>query len=147
MIAFMDGCTIELTLEAIAEALQVPMEAERKGQTIEKEELKEVSRTDYTNQGWATSAMEHRLVYQFMCEYVSMKGNHTYILEKHLKMFYGKPAHKHTIDVAQKICTITRAQMEKAEKGQMVKWGHLYALKARTGLVPPMVVGSAERST
>ena len=49
MTAIIDGCTIELTVEAIAEALQVPMEAESKGQTIEKEELKAASRAEYTN--------------------------------------------------------------------------------------------------
>ena len=47
---------------------------------------------------------------------------------------------------------ITKLQMEKAVKGQMVKCGHiwqaLYALKARTGLVPLMAVGSIpQRST
>ena len=44
MTPFIDGCTIKLTPEAIAEALQVFIEPENKGQTIEKEELIPVSR-------------------------------------------------------------------------------------------------------
>ena len=37
------------------------METKIKSQTVNKEELREVSKSKYTNQGWATSAMEHRL--------------------------------------------------------------------------------------
>ena len=49
MTIVIDGCTIELTPEAIAEALKLPMEVESKGQTIEKDELREVSMVEYTN--------------------------------------------------------------------------------------------------
>ena len=126
MTSVIDGCKIALTLEAIAEALKVPMETEQKGQSIDKEDVKAIRRVNYTNQGWAIGAMEHRLVYQFICEFVSMKGNHSYISEKHLKMFYGKLAHKHAINVAQEICMITKVQMEKAAKGEMVKCGCIW---------------------
>lgn len=49
MTIVIDGCTIELTLEAIAKALKVPMEAASKGQAIEKEKLRVVIRVEYTN--------------------------------------------------------------------------------------------------
>ena len=48
MTVVVDGCIIELTPDAIAEALQVPIETEIRGQTVEKEELRPVSRDETT---------------------------------------------------------------------------------------------------
>ena len=49
MTSVINGCTIELTREAIAEVLEVPMEAESKGQTIDKEELRAINKAKFTN--------------------------------------------------------------------------------------------------
>ena len=52
-------------------------------------------------------------------------------------MFYGKLVHKHSINVAHDIYPITKNQMKKVAKGQMVKcrhiWQALYAMKAKVG--------------
>ena len=69
--------------------------------------------------------MEDKLVFQFICEFVSMKGNHSYISERHLKMFLGKLKHNHSINVAKEICMLTKAKMEKASKRHMVECGHI----------------------
>ena len=114
--------------------MQVSMEMEDKHHTIECNELKVITKAKYNNQGWATSAMDNRLVYHFNCEFVSMEDNHIYISKKHLKMLYGMLVHDHQTNVAQEMYMLAKSQMEKHPRDTWssvaIYWQSLYNQKA-----------------